>query len=149
MEKTRYIPAGSLKVSDKLSSAVAYLYERNGREFVHSAKVGDIYRTSWGYDQTNVEFFKVVEIRGKFAILREIACASRGDGFGSEKCVPQSGAFLEPRYKGDDQGLPIRRLIQDGRIRIDDVRTAWPWGERIAGVVVGDAANRTAAGWGH
>ncbi len=38
---------------------------------------------------------------------------------------------------------------QDGRIKIDEARIAWPWGQRVAGVVVGAAASRTAAGWGH
>ncbi len=117
--------------------------------FKHSCQVGDIYRTSWGYDQTNVEFFEVTEIRGKHAILREIASASSDDGRGSERCVPQSGAFLKPRFDGDDQGQPIRRLIQDGHIKIDNVRSARPWGKRVAGVLVGEAAHRTASGWGH
>jgi hypothetical protein len=114
-----------------------------------ATKVGDIFRTCWGYDQTNMEFFEVVEVRGAYAILREIGTVSDDNGHGTERCVPQSGAYLEPRYVGDDRGKPIRRLIQDGRIKIDDVRTAWPWGERVAGVVVGDAASRTAFGWGH
>lgn len=128
-----------------------YMLERRdkAKAFQHSARLGDIWRTSWGYDQTNVEFFEIVEIRGKHAILREIAQASTDDGMGSERCVPQSGAYLEPRYDGDDRGRPIRRLIQDGRIKIDEVRTAWPWGERVAGVIIGPAAHRTASGWGH
>lgn len=196
-----FIPKGAIKISDKQSSAVAYLTERNGvlyaiafagkadkpswhyrfrnaqgrercivqhfervrrheqsrldaaakrKTFVHNVKAGDIYRTSWGYDQTNVEFFQIVEIKGKYAILREIAVASRDDGMGSERCVAQSGAFLEPTYKGDDRGVPIRRLIQDGSIKIDDVRRAWPWGHRgPGGIVIGDSFHRTAAGWGH
>lgn len=120
------------------------------KAFAHSVKAGDIYKTCWGYDQTNVEFFEIVEVKGKYAILREIASASRDDGHGSEKCVPQSGAFLEPRYKGDDQGLPLRRLIQEHGIKIDNVRTASPWGKRgAAGIVIGEACHRTAAGWGH
>jgi len=128
-------------------------YKAEAREKAQAARasvqVGDIYRTCWGYDQTNVEFFEVTEVRGAHAILREVASASDDDGHGTERCVPQSGAYLEPRYAGDDRGQPIRRLIQDGRIKIDDVRTAWPWGQRVAGVVVGAAASRTASGWGH
>lgn len=35
--------------------------------------VGDIFYSSWGYDQTNVSFYQVVEKRGKTtAVLREI-----------------------------------------------------------------------------
>lgn len=196
-----YLPKdkGALKVADKLSTAIAYVYEfdnvkgrgygavcfrgkadkpdfhytyrdassrdhavrqhfenvrgceqrrRESHEkrkaFVHSARVGDIYRTSWGYDQTNVEFFEIVDLKGKYAILREIASASITNG-PSESCVPQSGAYLE-----GERGAPIRRLIQDGRIKISDVCTAWPWGSRgPAGIIIGAPATRTASGWGH
>lgn len=125
--------------------------EREKRKaFVHGVQVGDIYRTCWGYDQTNVEFFEVVEVKGKHAVLREIAQASVDDGMGCERCVPQSGAFLEPRYQGDDRGQPIRRLIQDGHIKICNVRAAWPWGKRgPGGVIIGEACHQTASGWGH
>lgn len=112
-------------------------------------QVGDIFRTSWGYDQTNVEFFEVTEVRGAYATLREIACASHSAGMGSDRVVAQSGSYLAPRYDGDDRGKPIRRLIQAGHIKIDRSRTGWPWGTRIAGVVVGESVHRTADGWGH
>jgi hypothetical protein len=123
------------------------------KAFQHDTKVGDIYRTSWGYDQTNVEFFEIIEIRGKFAILREIGCAADESTLGGpqERIIPQSGAFLAPRYEGDDRGQPIRRLIQKHGIKIDDVRTGWKWGKRepITGTVMGAAVSRTGAGWGH
>lgn len=205
--RSSFVPKGAVKVADKASSGVAYIYSGPDRgrpgetafyavafhgkaqkpdfhyryrtaasrdksvadhfrnqqaheqrrkdaaakrkAFVHNVQVGDIYRTSWGYDQTNVEFFQVVEIRGKHAILREVESAVEARGQGCESVVAQSDAFLKPRYNGDDRGLPIRRLIQEGHIKIDDVRTAWPWGKRIAGVVVGDACHQTASGWGH
>ena len=35
------------------------------KAYVNTAKVGDIYVSSWGYDQTNVDFFKVSEVIGK------------------------------------------------------------------------------------
>jgi len=196
-----YIPAGSVKVADKNSTAVAYLYDtksskpgavcfagkadkpaakfyfngpkqreqfvknfferqraieanrvaarQNRKAFVHSVQVGDIYRTCWGYDQTNVEFFEVVEVNGKYALLREIAAESISNGHGQDTLMPLSGAFLTPRYKGDDRGLPIRRLIQPHGIKIDDVRTARAWGKRVAGVVIGQPATATSSGWGH
>lgn len=125
------------------------------KTWVHNVKVGDIFTTCWGYDQTNREAFEVIEVRGKFAILREIAMASETRG-PADKVVPQSGAFLSPRHEGDNQGLPIRRLIQRGyrdepHIKIDDVRGASPWGKRdpITGTIIGRVLDRTASGWGH
>ena len=39
----------------------------------HSVKIGDIFYASWGYEQTNVNFFQVVELRGaSSAIVREV-----------------------------------------------------------------------------
>mgnify|MGYP002857244916 CR=1 FL=1 len=35
-------------------------------------KVGDIFYTSWGYDQTNTEFYEVVNVRGSRIDLKEI-----------------------------------------------------------------------------
>jgi hypothetical protein len=94
------------------------------KAFAHTVKIGDIYHTSWGYDQTNVEFFQVVEVRGKHAVLRQIGAEREGYDRGTAKPVKDN--FLEPRYVGDDTGAPIRRLIRDGHIKIDDVRYAWP-----------------------
>lgn len=42
------------------------------KEFVHSVKVGDIFYTSWGYNQTNVDFYVVTKIKGKTAELEKI-----------------------------------------------------------------------------
>ena len=46
-----------------------------------SVKLGDVFHTSWGYDQTNTEFFKVIEISktGKTCKVVEIAPVSIGD----------------------------------------------------------------------
>ncbi|MDE2232516.1 MAG: hypothetical protein KGJ90_00090 [Patescibacteria group bacterium] len=122
------------------------------KAFVHNVKVGDIYRTNWGYDQTNVEFFEVIEIRGKFAVLRELQQAREGGGPEGYRCVPQSGLYVEPgamNWVDSDYGKPIRRLIQQGRIKIDDVRTAWPWGKRVAGTIIGESAHATDTMFGH
>ena len=50
----------------------------------------------------------------------------------------------------------MRKRIHGGgdcrtHITIDEVRTAWPWGERepITGAVIGRALHETALGWGH
>jgi hypothetical protein len=40
--------------------------------------VGQVWRTSWGYDQTNVEFFQVVKETKGTVTLRRIASAARG-----------------------------------------------------------------------
>ncbi len=45
------------------------------------AKIGDVFHSSWGYDQTNTEYYKIVEISktGKTAKVVQIASVSIGD----------------------------------------------------------------------
>ena len=43
----------------------------------HDPQPGDIYSTSWGYDQTNVEFFQVVKRTVKSVWLRRISSEIR------------------------------------------------------------------------
>lgn len=171
------IPNGAIKVADKKSDAVAYLYPSpNGKpaamvffgkqnkpifrhyylgekardnairsafegrqasqeytkkrrqervSWVPDYKVGEILHTSWGYDQTNVEFFEITEVKGKYVILREVAQEREETGYMTGNCSPKSGCFLNPRHEKDEQGVPIRRLAQQTGIKIDDVRTAW------------------------
>jgi hypothetical protein len=78
--------------------------------------VGEILHTNWGYDQTNVEYFEVVEIKGKHVIVREIGQERTETGFMSGKCAPLRGKYI---------GEPLRRLAQETGIKIDDVRTAF------------------------
>lgn len=75
--------------------------------FKTSLKPGDILSGSWGYDQTNVEFFEVLEVKpsGK--------SVAGSEGFMSDSVVPAPGAYAEgskpmlkivqPGYKGADQ----------------------------------------------
>jgi len=41
----------------------------------HNIQIGDIFYNSWGYDQTNVDFFQVVSTTTKTITLREIKAA--------------------------------------------------------------------------
>lgn len=73
------------KIADTIKSR-RYVRKRKETEsaakkaFKHSVSVGDIFDTSWGYDQTNVEFVQVVEVRGSDLIVREIAQSSTQGG---------------------------------------------------------------------
>ena len=59
-------------------------------------KVGDIFHYSWGYDQTNCEFFQVTEVKSKTAILRKIGAKSvkNSDGFMCCRLSPVKDAFI-------------------------------------------------------
>jgi len=56
----------------------------------HDFFVGAILHYSWGYDQTNCEFYQVVSLKAKAIIIRRIAGALTPDG----GCGPMSGSMV-------------------------------------------------------
>lgn len=103
------------------------------KAWVPTYKVGDIFRTCWGYDQTNVEFFEIVSMTGKFCVVREIAQEVEATGSMQGRCGPVPGEFV---------GKPMRRMMQQRGIKIDQVRTAWLMTPKeVAGVRVYDSAS--------
>jgi hypothetical protein len=101
--------------------------KKTERSAPHPLVIGAILHTSWGYDQTNVEYFEVTRIVGPHTVeLRELAQERSETGFMSGKCKPIPGKYLSPRYDGDETGVAIvRRARADGSVRIDSVRNAW------------------------
>lgn len=72
------------------------------RCFRHSFKVGDILHGSWGYDQTQCEYYQVVAVDEFTATIREIAGRSvEGSGGNmSEQVLPVPDSFIgEPIVK--------------------------------------------------
>jgi hypothetical protein len=156
-----FIPRGAVAVSDKRSSAVAYLYEDKGvyygigfhgraqkpdwhyhfknlasrerhivehfagiqqrearqselraeaRGFRHSYKIGDLFNNTWGYDQTNVNWYEVTAVRGQMIEIREIGTAYKETGFMCGKCSPLPGSYI---------GEPKWRRAQEGRVKVN------------------------------
>jgi len=75
----------------------------------HSLNVGDILRASWGYDQTNIDYFQVTALVGKSMVeVREIGYATRNeDAYMQGTCTPAPGNFLE-------NAKPLRRKVLPG-----------------------------------
>jgi hypothetical protein len=94
-----------------------------------SVPVGTIFYTSWGYDQTNVEWFQVTRISssGLSVWLRPIASMGRG---GREYPLPGwwTADFSMSR-QGEEFGPRRIRVRLGGRVvlRIDDVRSGWQY----------------------
>lgn len=58
------------RANDKASAKSAKQAIRANME--HPFKVGQIYYTSWGYDQTNVDFYEVIKTTEKSVLIQEI-----------------------------------------------------------------------------
>lgn len=66
-------------------------------EDLAKVKVGTIFAYSWGYEQTNVDFYEVVELKGSSVLVREIGLKSTGaTGSMSDNVVPCKGNFTGP-----------------------------------------------------
>lgn len=108
------------------------------KQFTHGLQVGDILYSSWGYDQTNINWYEVVGVpTEKMILVREIAGRIlRSDGYGSDEVMPAPGKYIGPVMKKIPTGRAGRIFV-----KIDNVQTAWKWD--------GKPQRETSGGYGH
>ncbi len=93
-------------IQDKITSYQARKAETENRkieragtqEQIDSVNVGDIFHFSWGYDQTNCDFYQVIAKRGKMVDIRMIATKRAEKETGNSMAdyrLPVKDAFLE------------------------------------------------------
>ncbi|MHB1701722.1 MAG: hypothetical protein ACYCSN_16645 [Acidobacteriaceae bacterium] len=82
-------------------------------------KVGDVLMASWGYEQTNIDFYQVTARTGKRSVtLREIASQSETDAWEQGTCIPAVGHFV---------GEPFTtRSNSRGSVTLASYKTAYP-----------------------
>jgi hypothetical protein len=69
-------------------------------EIMDAISVGDIFVSSWGYNQTNIDFYEVVRKMKTMAAFRKIAKkVVGGQGQASEKVMPMPGKFTGPAIR--------------------------------------------------
>lgn len=102
----------------------------------HGLKVGDILVSSWGYDQTNIDFYQVQKVTPKGVVIQAIQKEVVGDqGKPSEKVMP-----LKDRWDTRDKPM-TKRPGPGGRVKISSYENAYPWG--------GQPEFQTGAAYGH
>ena len=97
-----YIFGSAERLAEKIKSQVesleahkAMVAERRKARFApHTLVGGEVFRTSWGYEQTNVEYYEVVGVRGQMVEVREIAQSREEEGFLCGKTKPMPGMFI-------------------------------------------------------
>jgi len=89
------------------------------KEAVENVKKGDIFVASWGWEQTNVDAYQVVEKKGATVTLREIALETieGSEGFISDRVRPVLNHFI---------GAPFTKRITGRGININDCQYASP-----------------------
>jgi hypothetical protein len=106
-------------VADRKSRAESTEQRRQERvNYRHGLKVGDILYSSWGYDQTNVSWYQVVQVQEKMAQIREIA----GKMVGEDHVEPDVGRFT---------GMAMWKRVGVGdSVRIESYASASKWDGR-------------------
>lgn len=92
-----YVASIKAKIDQKVQAKQERLAEKAKarEEFVNPYKVGDILYSSWGYEQTNREFYQVVEVGNRSLRLRRIGCKSvRSTSWCSEDVAPEKNKFV-------------------------------------------------------
>ena len=103
-------------------------------EAMKLVKVGDVFSMSWGYDQTNVDFFQVIAKVGKNSVrVRQVAptlihedpgmmCADR------TYAIPQDGTllpkssytvFIKDQDRGDVKRIQVSTYFNDKRVYLN------------------------------
>lgn len=84
-------------------------------------EIGDILKASWGYDQTNIDYYEVVGIKNQMVEVREIGkVMEREDQYGDRgRCAPAPG-----QYKGPAKRYKIQAYGNNVYIRISSYATA-------------------------
>jgi len=70
--------------------------KRRKQVVAENIKIGDIFYTSWGYDQTNVDMYQVIEKKPSSVVVREIALETvpGTEGFMSSDVRPIKDHFI-------------------------------------------------------
>ncbi len=113
---------------------VAQAKYKTDREKPSQLQLGHVLKASWGYDQTNVDFYEVTKLVGPRTVeVRKISGACIADNGPQTYVVPTIGKYISDPM--------VKRVSYGDRVTIDDVRTASLWS--------GTPAYETGAGWGH
>jgi hypothetical protein len=102
-QRNKEIEQTFARVQAKLDRKAQEKAKKSEAMLNHGVVAGDVFRCSWGYDQTNIDYYEVISVTGKTATICRIGCLSEETGFLQGQSVPQLGAFI---------GKPKKKLIQ-------------------------------------
>ena len=101
------------------------------KAYVNTAKVGDIYVSSWGYDQTNVDFYRITKVMKKMVEYVKIDKSVTPDYLTAEKAMAGDKVISEPK----------RALMSKNSFSVSSFAHAYKWN--------GQAMYQTDSRFGH
>jgi len=114
------------KWENKLRSLAELKQKRKDeRKAPHTLKVGDILYTSWGYEQTNIDWYQVTKLIGtRMVEIREIQGVRTPDELQDRGTVlPKKDAFVS-------DAKPLVKMVTQNKIKIASYTDAWLWDGR-------------------
>ena len=83
-------------------------------------QVGDILYSSWGYDQTNIDFYEVRKVTGSMVVIQELEKRVVRDWGHTVNVVPVPGQYKEaplrrkfgPSWRGDSYAVSINSFAR-------------------------------------
>lgn len=109
---TKWMKARSKDVTEKVQAT------KERAETIRSLEVGDVLRSSWGYEQTNIDYYKVISLVGKNSVeIAEIGCFADYDGQNmSGHCLPDP-----EEIKGESF---TRRVLHGDTVKVNSCNSA-------------------------
>lgn len=86
------------------------------KNMIITLRPGDVLCSSWGYDQTNVDFYQVIDVKNKRIIIREIAGNLEESGNMRGYTRPCRDAFIANPV--------VKTAISPNCVKIDSIRIA-------------------------
>lgn len=113
---------------DTIQSRENFKAERKAsrKNFKHGFQVGDILYSSWGYEQTNVEFYQIIATTEKTVTFREVCQTRTRTGHDSGVCAPIRDEFAK------DSKEYTRVVYKDGN---DDTKGGVSFAEYEGGYI--------------
>ena len=87
-------------------------------------KVGDIFVCSWGYDQTNIDYYKVLAVKNKSVIIAEVSQTRNYTGNMQGECMPDVDNVV---------GKPMTKRIGGYGDSVSLKMTSYSWAYKWSG----------------
>lgn len=88
----------------------------------YGVKVGDVWRCSWGYEQTNIDFYEVTKVTRCTVWLTPIGHTVEQDTWGSGKAMPCPGT-----YRGEAKSHRLKEGYGGACVTMTSYADAYPW----------------------
>lgn len=109
-------------IQGRIDHKVRMIQRKKDRQRNHTLKPGQILVSSWGYDQTNVDYYQVLSTTDRTVIIQKIAGSITDSTMTADYLMPKKGAFIDEP--------PMKKIVdaRNNSVKIESFAWAYPWG---------------------